>query len=62
MAQTTKQLAKKLGVSQRTVQRRIKARKIKASKPGHDYIISGSGGGSKRKTKRKSKGKRKGKR
>lgn len=41
MAKTTKQIAREAGVSQRTVQRRIKAGKLKAKKPGHDYIVSG---------------------
>lgn len=49
MPKTTKQLAKSLGVSQRTVQRRVKKGTIRASKPGHDYIITGSSSGSAKK-------------
>jgi excisionase family DNA binding protein len=56
VARTTKQVAKKLGVTPRTVRNRIKAGKIRAAKPGHDYIITGSSSGSKKKgsTKKKS--------
>lgn len=49
MPKTTKQLAKQAGVSPRTIRRRIKAGTVRASKPGHDYIITGSSSGSAKK-------------